>query len=70
MTWTGTLCRADFGPGGWYLELKGGEKVALIGDVPAELVNEHVHITGHKVEAMGFMMVGSTTVAVETVERK
>jgi len=68
MSWTGTLERADFGPGGWVLRTKGGEQIALQGEVPKNLEGKAVRVTGKAVEAHGFLMVGSKTVAVERVE--
>ena len=68
MKWQGKLERADFGPGGWVLRTKSGERIALQGEVPGDLEGRSVRVTGTAVEAMGFLMVGSKTVAVERVE--
>ena len=58
MTWTGTLRRTDLGAGAWVLETDRGERLQLIGEVPADLVGRAVTVKGHKADAMGVAMVG------------
>lgn len=69
MSWTGRLERVDFGPGAWVLNTDGGERIALYGDVPADLAGSRVEVEGRKVDAMGFAMVGSTSVEVTRVRQ-
>lgn len=67
MTLKGTLSRHDMGAGGWILETDSGEKVALYGDIDGKLSGQKVVVDGDKVDAMGFGMVGSSSVQVRKV---
>ena len=58
-TFEGTLKHEDLGPGAWILETASGEKVALMGEVPAKLDGQRVRVEGHVIEGgMGIAMVG------------
>ena len=63
----GTLKREDLGAGVWVLELSGGERLMLVGDIPTKLEGHQVSVQGREVEAMGFAMVGSRTIEVSQV---
>lgn len=67
MTWNGTLERVDFGPGAWVLRTDSGERLALVGLVPAELAGRRVSVEGRTVEAMGFAMVGASSIEVARI---
>ncbi len=67
MSWTGTLERVDFGPGAWILRTDDGEKVALYGEIPADLKGKRVQVEGKASSGMGITMVGSTAVEVSKV---
>ncbi len=70
MTYQGTLKRADFGPGAWILNQPGGEKVQLVGDVPAHLEGCTVSVDGEVMRGgMGFAMVGSQMVQVKAIRK-
>lgn len=70
MTLNGTLKRLDLGTGVWVLETGDGERVALVGDVPAALDGRRVEVRGRSVEAMGFGMVGARAFEVERVTER
>ncbi|MEQ1503087.1 MAG: hypothetical protein ABMB14_12695 [Myxococcota bacterium] len=67
MTYRGKLVRVDLGTGGWVLETKSGEKIALYGDVPSALAGRQVHVDGDELDGAGFMMVGDKMVQVSEV---
>lgn len=67
MSWTGTLSKRDLGPGVWVLETDDGEQIALYGDVPTALSGRRVKVQGREVEGMGFAMVGTRAIEVESV---
>lgn len=66
-TFEGTLKHEDLGTGVWVLETAEGERLTLMGDVPAKLEGQQVSVQGKEVEAMGFGMVGGRTIEVQTV---
>jgi hypothetical protein len=68
MTLHGKLTRVDLGTGGWVLETKEGEKIALFGDVPASLADCRVVVQGKEIEGSSFMMTGDKMVEVSTIK--
>jgi len=68
MTLKGKLVRDDMGSGSWVLESK-GQRMMLIGDVPAGLDGKDVVVDGDKVDAMGFAMTVGPTIEVRSVKR-
>ena len=67
MTLTGKLVKVDLGTGGWALETKDGDKVALFGDVDASLAEKQVIVDGVELDGAGFTMVGNKMVQVTAV---
>lgn len=67
-TYKGKLVRVDVGTGGWALETRDGDKIALYGDVDASLANRQVEVSGTELDGAGFMMVGSKMVEVTSVK--
>lgn len=63
----GTLKHEDLGTGVWVLETGDGERLTLMGDIPAKLEGQRVTVQGKEVEAMGFAMVGGRTIEVSQV---
>lgn len=66
-TFNGKLVRVDMGTGGWVLETKDGDKIALFGDVPVALAGRQVVVAGNEVDGAGFVMVGNRIVEIETI---
>ncbi|MEZ4237507.1 MAG: hypothetical protein R3F59_15450 [Myxococcota bacterium] len=64
----GKLIRMDLGTGGWVLETRDGDKIALYGDVDPSLADCQVEVAGTEMEGAGFMMVGSKSVEVSSVK--
>ena len=69
MTYSGTLKRVDLGAGGWVLETKSGERIALFGDVPAALEGRAVEVQGKEVDGASFLMTGDKMVEVSRVRQ-
>lgn len=63
----GTLKHEDLGTGVWVLEMSNGERLTLMGDIPAKLEGQRVTVQGKEVEAMGFAMAGGRTIEVSEV---
>lgn len=64
----GVLKHEDLGPGAWVLETGKGERLTLMGDIPAGLANKRVRVRGQVVEGMGIAMVGDRMVEVSAIE--
>jgi hypothetical protein len=56
--WTGTLEWSDLGTGTWTLISPTGQRLQLLGDIPAKLSGKAVKVHGQELEAMGIAMVG------------
>ena len=67
---TGVVERVDLGAGGYALVTEGGERYLLDGDVPDDLVGRKVVVEGRKAAAMGFLMTGDPTLAVQRIEAR
>lgn len=63
----GKLVKIDMGTGGWALETKDGDKIALFGDVDASLADRQVEVDGQELEGASFTMVGNRMVQVTAV---
>lgn len=68
MMYTGKLVRVDLGTGGWVLETKEGDKIALFGDVPPRLANTQVVVQGRTLEGSSFLMTGEKMLEVSSVK--
>ena len=62
----GKIIFNDIGSGGYQLQTKKGKKYDLHGEVPRELVEKKVVVTGKKGKSFGFMMSGPS-IEVETI---
>lgn len=69
MRWTGTLEREDLGPGLWVLVTTDGRRYQLDGDIPRKLEGQSVVVRGRAQGGMGIGMLGSPTIAVQSIRR-
>lgn len=68
-TFEGMLKSEDLGPGVWVLVTAAGDRITLVGEVPASLSGRKVRVTGNAVEGgMGIGMAGGPMVEVSRVE--